>query len=969
MIPMKLYLHILAALVPLILLFGCVGEDRVNPEPDASGDQYAGPHSFFTLGEETEGLSATDVLVTLLSDEGKLFTRRAGHRRSAGLSSFRLDIGLAEGGYRLIDLRFDADATRQSETPGHAFDDEGRQIFGLGSHILVSAGGITVTDSYDRTMKMAGLGTQGNPYIISSSTHLFNLMMAVNDYDSNRQISENTYFQMVCDIDMKSMSRSCDSKSGWMPIGADSNTPFRGVFNGGGHAIKNLIIDRPASAAVGLFGNVHNALIDSLTMQGASVSGQYGVGAVAGAVITAGGSERGEGTFTNCTIQDCTVTTPSTGAAAGGVLGATDMHARTLIGNCRVSGGRLSGGMNIGGLTGGAGIYSSVLISGCRNESPVTASLSGAGGMIGTADTLQIAGCSNTALIRGGAEPSQGMPAIGTGGIAGGSGFSWITGCTNSGEVIGLEGTGGIIGSTRVKGSSAEAYVYNQTYLRWCANTADVTGSNFTGGAIGEAQAGAYGVVNTGKVKGGDCTGGLCGGASVAVMHNSVNGGSVEGGGNVAGILGKCTWGSLAILQNGGRVSGGSGNTAGIVALAGNNTIINYCANYGVINGPASAKVGGIAGEIGDPRKWTGMAIAECVIGTLECVMGLVGPCIAIAEESIAMAEGVEIAIKLAETSLEASLQSADYALVGYGISELVSPEAEEALEECAGVLAKEAEDDVNALMQDIRSKLKGDIPDYLAGDLSTDYRQNIEQLNSWYADGENEEAFNEAINETREKRAGTLEKAAQAREIAHTVVAGVAVVTSTIAAIAGTVATGGAATAFMLLGSSAAIVGGVNAITKSCNEFEKNAVVISQCVNAAPVNSHGNGNCAPICGRICDGVEIRDCLSTSKADADGLDIFTGNYGNMCDIHNCISLVMLKDFDLNTGSIYNNVFCDPSLGSGKTREYAKSRAAAPDRMADAGVYDKFGFRFGSDESWIIADNAYFPIPSRSQMQQ
>lgn len=962
---MKCLLRIITALMPAMIVCGC---DEDTHEPEIPGCDFAGPYDTFTLGAESEGLSAPDVAVTILAEDGTVFTRPASHTRDGGSSSFCLATGLAEGNYRLIDVRYYM-PEHKGGRPGDAFDEEGRRIFGLGSRIHVSSEGIVVTDNFNTTLRMAGLGSKENPFIISSPTHFFNLMMAVNDYDSNGYITENTYFRQVCDIDMKSMSRSCDSQYGWLPIGSDSNTPFRGIFLGDGHAVKNLIVNRPSSVAVGLFGNVHNALFDGLTMRNASVTGQYGVGAVAGAVITAGDNDRGEASFTGCRIEDCTVTSPSTGAAVGGVLGATDMHSRTLLSDCTVSGGTLSGGMNVGGITGGAGLYSSVTVSGCVNETPVTASLSGAGGMIGTADTLQVVGCINTASIRGGVSPSDGMPAIGTGGIAGGSGFSWITGCTNSGPITGPEGTGGIIGSTRVKGSASESFIYNQTVLRWCVNTADVTGGNFTGGAIGEGQAGTYGVVNTGKVKGDSYVGGICGASSVAVLHNSINNGAVEGNGNVSGILGKCTWGSLAILQNGGAVTASEGNAGGIVALAGNNTIINYCSNFGAVKGFGSAPVGGIVGEIGDPRKWTGMNIAECVVGSLECVMGLVGPCLAVAEDVIAIAEGVEIAIKLTETGMETALQTADYVLVGFSVAELISPEAEEELAETTRVKVDEAAGTVKETMSKLRDGFRGDAPNFPKATFCDTYKNNVEQLVSWYETGDNDEIFNDAINETREKRAGELEKVAKAKEIAHTVVAGVAVAASTVAAIAGTVATGGTATAFMLVGASAALVGGVNAITKSCGEFEKNAVVISQCVNAAPVSSHGNSSCSSICGKICDGIVVRDCLSASYTDGDGYDVFVGKYGSYSDIYHCVSLVMLKDFDHNSGYLHDNVFCDPDLDKGQTCDYVQSRAAAPDRMSDPSVYAPYGFCFGADKNWIIAPGSYFPIPSRSDMQE
>jgi hypothetical protein len=44
---------------------------------------------------------------------------------------------------------------------------------------------------------------------------------------------------------------------GWEPLGQDSNAPFIAEFNGNGHIIRNLYINRPDSNHVGLFGYLH----------------------------------------------------------------------------------------------------------------------------------------------------------------------------------------------------------------------------------------------------------------------------------------------------------------------------------------------------------------------------------------------------------------------------------------------------------------------------------------------------------------------------------------------------------------------------------------------------------------------------------------------------------------------------------------------------------------------------------------
>lgn len=85
----------------------------------------------------------------------------------------------------------------------------------------------------------------------------------------------------------------------------------------------------------------------------------------------------------------------------GGLLGAVDMHSKALLGDCSAQNGSVSGGMNVGGIFGGAGIYSSVLVTGCDNSSSVKGIVAGAGGIVGTADTLQVVGSRNYARIEG----------------------------------------------------------------------------------------------------------------------------------------------------------------------------------------------------------------------------------------------------------------------------------------------------------------------------------------------------------------------------------------------------------------------------------------------------------------------------------------------------------------------------------------------------------------------------------------
>ena len=929
-----------------------------NEHPESGNveiiDEFSGPYCKFILGQETEGLDLHDIRLLIQSEDGAEFERTATHERKGSKSEFQLSSGIKEGVYRLLAIT----ATETEE------DGEDSVEFGLGSRIEVSKDGIRVIDAFNPQLGLAGGGTKDDPFIISSPSHLFNMMMAVNDYDSNSFFTSSTYFSQVRNLDMKSVSRSCDIEYGWMPIGADCNTPFRGVYLGNGHTVTNLTAKRPNSAGIGLFGFVIDAVFDGITMKNCNLTGQYAVGSVAGAVITSGNNSRGSASFTNCNVSDSRLDCPSTSAAVGGILGAVDMHARTLLSDCAAESVDISCGMNGGGLLGGGALYSSVTATNVENKGGNIRTLySGAGGIIGTADTLQVVAAKNIAEITGSTSGDGSGPAIGVGGIAGGAGFSWFTACENSGHISGKEGVGGIIGSTRIKGSATESFLYNQAYLRHCSNTASVSGTSMVGGLIGEAQAGAESVYNTASVTGSDYIGGICGNSSIGAIQNAVNTGAVSGRSYVGGVLGKTTWGSLINDQNLGKVSASSGISGGVLALGGNNTMVHYCSNFGTVTSDGSFSTGGIVGEIGDPREWTATNIVECIVGSMEIVMGFAGPVLAIVEETVELAHGVEVAIKLIEKSVEIVLQGADYTLYTYGLAEMISPEKEEEIKTEMQALAHEAYDKIDSEIATLRNSVSPTITLFPTSDIKS-YLENISALTTSCSDEKVNENLQEAINEAREKRAESLEKVAKAHEIVHTVIAGVAIAASTVAFIGGSIATGGAATAILAVGTAASIVGGVNALVKTCSEFENNAVVISQCVNAGAVSAPYPANVSSIAGRICDGVQLHDCLSTASTSEGTSGVFIGRYGLHTEIIRCISTVDRSIPNISS-PFYN---CMVSLSPESTVTFIPDgniNFLAPSLLATPAYYEVPGFEIGENKCWIITDTTPFPVPAKS----
>lgn len=92
-------------------------------------------------------------------------------------------------------------------------------------------------------------GTRCNPYLIQDERDLQNLAEQVND---GRDF-EGCYFVQTNNIDLEGQA--------WIPIGKSEKTPFNGIYDGQGHTISNLCIDKPEDKkAYALFGHLGGAI-------------------------------------------------------------------------------------------------------------------------------------------------------------------------------------------------------------------------------------------------------------------------------------------------------------------------------------------------------------------------------------------------------------------------------------------------------------------------------------------------------------------------------------------------------------------------------------------------------------------------------------------------------------------------------------------------------------------------------------
>ncbi len=130
-----------------------------------------------------------------------------------------------------------------------------------------------------------------------------------------------------------------NANAGFLPVG-NSTTRFTGTFDGLGHTISNLTVDRPTTNDVGLFGQAASGTaIRNVGMVGGTVRGQNRAGGLVGLNY---------GTLSNSyTTGSVTITGPF---PAGGLVGRNRGTVNNSYATGNISGGTTGG--NVGGLVG-----------------------------------------------------------------------------------------------------------------------------------------------------------------------------------------------------------------------------------------------------------------------------------------------------------------------------------------------------------------------------------------------------------------------------------------------------------------------------------------------------------------------------------------------------------------------------------------------------------------------------------------
>ncbi len=200
-----------------------------------------------------------------------------------------------------------------------------------------------------------GDGSVGNPYQIGTLADLAYLSDPLNSADWDK------YFIQTANIDASATS-GWDGGQGFLPIAT-----FTGSYDGQGHTISGLFIDRPTMDYVGMFGAtapgidplVGPGIVKNLGLLSVNITGEFWVGALGGDVASSdncystgtvngasvvgglwGSIVTGNSCFSTCTVN-------GSGDYVGGLGGWNN----SLIYNCYASG-NVTGAGSVGGLFG-----------------------------------------------------------------------------------------------------------------------------------------------------------------------------------------------------------------------------------------------------------------------------------------------------------------------------------------------------------------------------------------------------------------------------------------------------------------------------------------------------------------------------------------------------------------------------------------------------------------------------------------
>jgi hypothetical protein len=377
-----------------------------------------------------------------------------------------------------------------------------------------------------------GDGTEEAPFQLSTATDWVALIATTADWDK--------HFILTADLDFSGIEV--------VPIG-DSSTPFTGAVDGGGHAMKNIVMTALSSS---LFSSLSNATIQNLRIENITVDAEN-----EGAALSLFASKS---TFSDCSVSGSISTRNPAGTAAGLVIRAEDCTITHCTSTAEVSAFRASGL---------AGTCVVCIVTNCATSGKITASGDNAhaGGLLDLCGAnTQITNCVSTAEVTVSGKMSF------AGGLISDCGSSTLGSCYFKGRVSG-DGE-----NLRVGGLAGNAAVSS---IMLCSSKAEISTSgdkSSVGGLIGVAVSAVMLQLCTSFSK-----------------ITSTGEGQIVGG--MAGFTGKTNFQSC-FFSGEAHIQTGSGIVGGLVGYGMSSALINSYSKGIVDEAQQNGVAGGLAGVL-----------------------------------------------------------------------------------------------------------------------------------------------------------------------------------------------------------------------------------------------------------------------------------------------------------------------------------------------------------------------------------
>ncbi|MEX8518616.1 MAG: GLUG motif-containing protein [Leptothrix sp. (in: b-proteobacteria)] len=435
------------------------------------------------------------------------------------------------------------------------------------------------------------------------------------------------HYVLGSNIDATSTS-GWNGGAGFVPVG-NGSTAFSGIFDGLGHTISGLNINRLGTDQVGLFGvGDSSAVVRNVGLAGASVSGKNFVGALMGS---------NHGSVANSYADAAILANVASVSYIGGLVGLNDgsIAGSHVGGSVRAE---ATYDVRVGGLVGGnigqgsiSGSHSTAAVT-INNNGVATPDAPTLGGLAGINDGSITNSYATGAVTNGngglvGLNNGSISASHASGSVSGGSNLGGLVGLNTgsiadsyaeTGAITGLDNIGGLVGLSTSTGSIARSHANgNVSASRWMVgglvgvnqgsisdsqadigtvSSSDWFGHSMAGGLVGYNSGSITGSQATGNVSGPSAeVGGLVGksegtGASISNSHAS---GAVAGGGNTGGLVGFNT-GAISVSDASGTVTSGGDNIGGLVGY--NESGASIAASHSTGNATGHTGVGGLAG-------------------------------------------------------------------------------------------------------------------------------------------------------------------------------------------------------------------------------------------------------------------------------------------------------------------------------------------------------------------------------------